>query len=137
MKPIAKISTGSEVPNTATNTAASAMPGKDITTSSVRITISEAYFEAVAAKEPITAAATSAPAVAARPISREERVPWATREKMSRPIASVPIQCSAPGGCTGVPVASGPCWAISGAKIARTPSSPRKITAMRLIRGGR
>src|SRR5699024_9977093 len=134
-KPIANTSTGREVPNTATNTAARAVPGKDITTSSTRITTSERNFAPVAAIEPITAAASSAPAVAARPISSEERAPWVTREQMSRPSASVPIQCSALGGCTGVPVARGPCGLNSGAKTATTASRARKRTAMRLAQG--
>ena len=106
-KPIAKISTGREVPNTATNTAARAMPGKDMITSSARIRNSEGSFAAVAAKEPRIIAASSAAPVANRPISSEAREPWITREKMSRPMASVPIQCSALGGSTGVPVARG------------------------------
>ena len=39
------------------------------------------------------------PAMAKKPTRREIRVPYKTRLKMSRPVSSVPNQCSAEGGC--------------------------------------
>src|SRR5699024_9534197 len=134
-KPIAKMITGSELPNTATNTAASAMPGKDMITSRMRISTSEASLAAVAAIEPITAATTRAPAVAARPITSEERVPWRMRENTSRPIRSVPNQCSPLGACTGTPVDSGSCGDASGAATAASASSTRRPSAILLGSG--
>src|SRR5690625_3905744 len=127
--------TGSELQNTATNTAASAMPGKDMITSRMRISTSEASFAAVAAIEPITAATTRAPAVAARPITSEERVPWRMRENTSRPIRSVPNQCSPLGACTGTPVDSGSCGDASGAATAASASSTRRPSAILLGSG--
>ena len=62
---------------------------------------------------------------------REERAPWTTREKMSRPMASVPNQCSAPGGWTGVPEASGSYVDSRGAKRAARPT--RASTAMAIF----
>ena len=104
---MARMMTGNEVPKTATNTAASAMPGKDMITSRTRMRISDGQRAAVAAKEPSSDATTSAMPVAHRPMSSDDRAPWRTREKMSRPMASVPMRCSMLGGCTGVPVARG------------------------------
>ena len=73
---MANTSTTSEFPNTATNTAARAMPGKDMMMMSrMRMSTSETTLPAVAAIEPSTAAAASAAAVAHRPITREERAP--------------------------------------------------------------
>lgn len=63
--------TGTLVPNTATRTAARAIGGNDITTSSVRMTDSSPSLREVAAIEPSTAPAISATAVAPRPMTRE------------------------------------------------------------------
>ena len=66
---------GVELPNTATNTAASAIPGKDMMMSMIRMRTSETALFAVAAIEPRIAAATSATAVAPIPMTRENREP--------------------------------------------------------------
>ena len=75
-----------------TMTAASAMPGKLMTMSRMRMSTSETTLPAVAAIEPSTAAATSARPVAARPTISETRAPKTMREKTSRPGSSVPNQ---------------------------------------------
>jgi len=129
------MSTGTELPKTATKTAASAMPGKLMTMSRMRMSTSDTTLPAVAAIEPRTAAASRAPAVAHRPMSSEVRAPWTTREKMSRPMASVPNQCAPLGGCTGVPVASGDWVATRGAKTATRPSRRRKVRTILLAIG--
>ena len=72
---MAKTSTGRELPKTATNTAAKAMPGKDMMMSSTRISTSETALPAVAAMDPNTEAATIAAAVAHRPITSDDRAP--------------------------------------------------------------
>ena len=64
-------STGSDLPNTATNTAASAMPGNDMITSMTRMRVSEIHFGAVAAIVPSTQATARATRVAPSPITRE------------------------------------------------------------------
>gem|GEM_PF-5930675 len=65
------IKMGSERPNTATKTAASAMPGKDMMMSNTRIKISAVHFLAVAAIEPSTRATNNAKPVAPKPMVRE------------------------------------------------------------------
>jgi hypothetical protein len=74
-KPIARISTGSPRPNTATSTAASAMPGNAMTTSRIRMMIPSTRRFEVAATAPITAPATSAIATAPRPTASDQRAP--------------------------------------------------------------
>ena len=70
-----KIRIGIELPNTAMNTAASAIPGKDMMMSSTRIRVSETQRELTAAMEPRTAAHASANSVAQMPMVREIRAP--------------------------------------------------------------
>ena len=52
-KPIAKMSEGMLVPNTTTKVAASAMPGKDMTTSRTRMMTSETHLRETAARAPM------------------------------------------------------------------------------------
>ena len=66
-----KMMTGTLGPKTATSTAASAIGGKDMTTSSVRITDSSASLREVAASAPRAEPRTRASRVAPRPMTRE------------------------------------------------------------------
>ena len=68
---IVSTSTGSDLPNTATKTAASAMPGNDMMTSMMRMRISAIHLGAVAAIVPSTQATARATSVAPRPITSE------------------------------------------------------------------
>ncbi len=114
-------------PNTATSTAASAIPGKAMTTSSTRMITESTRRAEVAASAPTSPPATRASTTAPRPIVSDQRVPWTRREKMSRPDRSVPNQCSPLGPPMLVPSASGSCGVISGpntATSASTTSSP-------------
>ena len=70
-KPIAKISEGMDAPKDSTNVAARAMPGKDITMSQMRMMTSETHLRDTAAIAPTMEPATSANAVAPRPITNE------------------------------------------------------------------
>lgn len=70
-KPMAKMSEGSELPNTTTNTAASAMPGNDMMTSMQRMMISDTHLRDTAAIDPKMEPATRAHAVAHRPMVSE------------------------------------------------------------------
>ena len=70
-KPIAKISDGILVPNTTTKVAASAMPGKDMTTSRTRMMTSETHLRETAARAPMIEPHTKAKAVAPKPITSE------------------------------------------------------------------
>src|SRR5690625_1521716 len=135
MTAIATIRTGIPLPKTATRTAARAMPGKAMTTSSTRMTDSSIARCDVAARPPRTAPATRARKVAPRPIRSEYREPWTTRAKMSRPARSVPNQWSAPGGWAGVPVASGS-WANRGPASATTQIASTDTSAI-LAEAGR
>ena len=58
-----------------TSTAASAMPGKDMTTSSRRMRVSEIHLREVAATAPRTQATMSASPVAASPTTSDTRAP--------------------------------------------------------------
>ena len=58
-----------------TSTAASAIPGKDMTTSSTRMTTSPIHLRLVAAMAPRTAARARAMPVALKPTTRETRAP--------------------------------------------------------------
>ena len=70
-KPIAKMSEGTELPNTMTNVAASAMPGNDMTTSRMRMMTSDIHLRDTAAIDPMIEPSTSANAVAPRPMTSE------------------------------------------------------------------
>ena len=72
---MARMMTGRVVPNTEMKTAASAMPGKDMTMSMIRMITSEIHLRETAATEPITAPHSSAKAVAANPMTSEYRAP--------------------------------------------------------------
>ena len=141
MTAMATMRTGIPLPKTATSTAARAIPGKAMTTSSRRMIDSLTTRWDVAAIPPRMPPTTSASRVAPRPMSREYRAPYTTRATTSRPARSVPNQCSGPGGCAGVPVASGS-WANRGAVIARaqitsmTPSAILAETERRRFRVG-
>ena len=63
--------TGRVLPNTETNTAASAMPGKDMMMSMQRMITSEIHLRETAASAPKIAPKKSAKAVAAKPITSE------------------------------------------------------------------
>ena len=67
--------TGRELPNTATKTAARAMPGKDMMMSRMRITTSETHLFETAAMEPKIAAQARAKRVAQIPMMSEMREP--------------------------------------------------------------
>jgi hypothetical protein len=82
---IAQISTVMPPPNTATSTAASAMPGNAITTSRQRISVSSTALREVAATAPSSAPATRASPVAPSPIASDQRAPYISRLRMSRP----------------------------------------------------
>ncbi len=62
---------GTLLPKTVTSTAASAIGGNAITTSSTRITDSSPHLRLVAATEPSSAPSTSATAVAPSPMTSE------------------------------------------------------------------
>lgn len=66
---------GKDCENTATKTAANAIPGKLIMMSMIRMRISETTFPAVAAMDPRTDAITRANSVAPRPMTSEPRAP--------------------------------------------------------------
>ena len=70
-KPIAKMSEGTELPNTSTNVAASAIPGKDMMTSRMRMMTSDTHLRATAATAPMMEPHTRAKAVAPRPMISE------------------------------------------------------------------
>lgn len=69
------MSTGRLLPNTATKTIASAMPGNDMITSSTRMMPSLTQRCAVAAMAPIVPPTMRARAVAPTPIASDERAP--------------------------------------------------------------
>ncbi len=130
---MAQISTPIPPPNTATSTAASAMPGNAITTSRQRISVSSTALREVAASAPRRAPTTRASAVAPSPMARDQRAPYISRLRTSRPRLSCPIQCPADG--APVPPAgscwsSGSCGARTGARTATTMTTPRKQTAI-------
>lgn len=79
-------------PNTATRTAARAIPGNAITTSRQRISVSSTDLRDVAAIAPSTAPTTSASIVAPSPMASDQRAPYISRLRMSRPRLSWPIQ---------------------------------------------
>ena len=68
---MARMSEGSELPNTVTNTAAKAMPGNDMTTSRMRMMTSDTHLRDTAAMEPMMEPHTSAKPVAHRPMTSE------------------------------------------------------------------
>ena len=69
--PIARMSEGSELPNTTTNVAASAMPGNDMSTSRMRMMTSDTHLRVTAAMAPMIEPRISANAVAPRPMTSE------------------------------------------------------------------
>lgn len=77
-------------PSTATNTAASAMPGIDMTMSISRMMISETHARLTAAIAPMIEPRTSANAIDDKPMTSEYRAPKMTRVSTSRPRLSVP-----------------------------------------------
>ncbi|WP_270298228.1 hypothetical protein [Eggerthella sinensis] len=68
---MAKMSEGTELPNTSTNVAASAMPGKDMTTSMMRMMTSDTHLRDTAAIAPMMEPQMSAKVVAPRPMMSE------------------------------------------------------------------
>ena len=62
---------GSELPNTMTNVAASAMPGNDMMMSRTRMMMLEIHERVTAARAPMMEPNTRANAVAPRPITSE------------------------------------------------------------------
>ena len=68
---MAKIREGTVLPNTITNVAAKAMPGKDMMTSRMRMITSETHLRATAAIEPMIEPKIKANAVAPKPITSE------------------------------------------------------------------
>ena len=96
-KPMAKISEGSELPNTMTNVAANAMPGNDMMMSRMRIIRLESQLRTTAATAPMIEPSMSAKAVAPRPMTSEYLPPYIMRDRTSRPLSSVPKRCSGVG----------------------------------------
>ncbi len=87
---MAKMSEGTELPNTMTKVAANAMPGKDMMISRMRMMRLDSHGRTIAAREPMIEPKISANVVAPRPMTREYRAPYIMRERTSRPLSSVP-----------------------------------------------
>lgn len=115
---MAMTSTGMLPPKTATSTAASAMPGKAMMTSSTRMSVSSTALREVAAIAPSAAPATRASPVAPRPMSSDQRAPYRSLDRMSRLALSRPIQCRADGPPPATSWKYGECGAIHGASTA-------------------
>ena len=95
-------------PKTRTETAAMAIPGTAITMSMTRMIASEKDLRTTAAIEPMIAPKKRAIRVEHRPIISENRPPYRTRAKMSRPTWSVPNRCSPDGALHLSKMSSGP-----------------------------
>ena len=91
---MAKISEGTLLPNTTMKVAASAMPGKDMMMSRMRMMMLEMRWRTTAAMAPMMEPTTSANAVAPKPMVSEYLAPHIRRDKTSRPLSSVPKRCS-------------------------------------------
>ena len=104
MKPMAKMMAGTDLPRMVTSTAASAMPGTDMITSRTRMMTSDTHLRVTAARAPTTEPVTSAKSVAPKPMTSEILPPYRMRERMSRPLSSVPRMCAASGAWRAVPI---------------------------------
>ena len=78
------------MPSEASSAAASAMPGKAMSMSMIRMMVSFAHLALVAASAPSRPPTTKARTTEPMPISSEDWAPKSRREKMSRPSLSVP-----------------------------------------------
>ena len=96
-KPMAKMSEGTELPNTTMKVAASAMPGKDMMMSRMRMMTLAMRGRTTAAMAPMMEPTTSAKPVAPRPMTKEYLAPHIRRDITSRPLSSVPNRCAESG----------------------------------------
>ena len=94
MKPIEKMIAGTDLPRMVTRTAARAMPGTDMMMSRMRMMTSDTHLRETAATAPMMEPVTSANSVAPKPMTSEMRPPYNMRDRMSRPLSSVPKMCA-------------------------------------------
>ena len=120
-----------DCPRIVTNTVASAIPGTDIKISTTLMISSDIHGRVTAAAAPISAPTISAKSTDDRPMTREYRAPYITRENTSRPRLSVPNQCSALGDSNFMVISNGLRGEITGARTAHAARRARKISDIR------